>query len=84
MMVNALELGGGTPSAGVTGYISAIEGDEIIMTRVKLVGGSWDQEVVEVQEWASTLDTPIKENKKRDRYLIEKEYNRGLYTGEVD
>ena len=54
------------------------------MTRVKLVGGSWDQEVVEVQEWASTLDTPIKENKKRDRYLIEKEYNRGLYTGEVD
>jgi len=66
------------------GYISAIEGDEIMMTRVKLVGGSWDQEVVEVQEWASTLDTPIKENKKRDRYLIEKEYNRGLYTGEVD
>ena len=55
-----------------------------MMTRVKLVGGSWDQEVVEVQEWASTLDTPIKENKKRDRYLIEKEYNRGLYTGEVD
>ena len=55
-----------------------------MMTTVKLVGGSWNQEEVEVQEWVYTLDTPIKENKKRDRYLIEKEYNRGLYTGEVD
>ena len=55
-----------------------------MMTKVKLVGGSWDQEEVDVQEWAETLDTPAKENKKRDRYLIEKEYNRGFYTGEIN
>ena len=61
-----------------------MEGDEIMMTKVILVGGSWDQEEVEVQEWAYTLDTPVKGNKKRDRYIIEKEYNRGLYTGEID
>jgi len=68
----------------VTCYIPAIEEDEIMMTKVRLVGGSWDQEEVEVQEWVYTLDTPAKENKKRDRYLIEKDNNRGLYTGEVD
>ena len=55
-----------------------------MVTKVKLVGGSWNQKEVEVQEWAFTLDTPVKENKKRDRYVIEREYNRGLYAGEVD
>ena len=60
------------------------------MIKVKLVGGSWDQKEVEVREWKFTFDTPVntfdtsvKENKKRDRYLIEKESNRGLYVGEV-
>jgi len=67
-----------------TEVIKAVEGDEIMVTKVKLVGGSWNQKEVEVQEWAFTLDTPVKENKKRDRYVIEREYNRGLYAGEVD
>lgn len=53
------------------------------MIKIKLVGGSWNQKEVEVQEWVYTLDTPVKENKKRDRYIIEKDYNRGLYAGEV-
>ena len=56
------------------------------MAKVKLVGGSWDQKDVEVQDWAYTFDTPVKENKKRDRYLIEQECGsgRGIYAGEVN
>lgn len=34
------------------------------MIKIKLVGGSWNQKEVEVQEWVYTLDTPVKENKK--------------------
>ena len=55
-----------------------------MMIKIKLVGGSWDQEEVMVQNWGETLDTPVKDNKKRDRYLIDREYKRGLYVGEVN
>jgi len=32
-----------------TEVIKAVEGDEIMVTKVKLVGGSWNQKEVEVQ-----------------------------------
>ena len=54
------------------------------MPKIRLVGGAWDQKEIEVKDWAYTIDTPVKENKKRDRYCIEQEHKRGLYIGEVN